>query len=110
MIRESKFHKSRLIPVSADAAREIDHLLDLRRDERFPVGPESPLLWHRYRAYSGGGLSGTIRALFRQAAIRTTVGRLPRIHDFRQHAGSRIMPGSAGRGSFVAGDHQFGAC
>jgi integrase len=83
MIRESKFHKSRLIPVSADAAREIDRLLDVRRRGRFPVGSESPLLWHRYRGYSGGGVSCTIRALFRQAAIRTASGGLPRIHDFR---------------------------
>ena len=30
-IRESKFHKSRQIPVSADAAREIEAVLDLRR-------------------------------------------------------------------------------
>jgi integrase len=83
MIRKSKFHKSRLIPVSADAAREIDHLLDVRRHGRFPVGSESALLWHRYRGYSGGGLSCAIRALFRQAAIRTASGQLPRIHDFR---------------------------
>jgi integrase len=83
MIRESKFHKSRLIPVSPDAAREIDHLLNLRRQERFPVGPDSPVLWHRYRGYSGGGLSCALRALFGQAAIRTASGHLPRIHDFR---------------------------
>lgn len=30
-IRESKFHKSRLVPVSGDAAREIDRVLDMRR-------------------------------------------------------------------------------
>ncbi|MBI1873317.1 MAG: tyrosine-type recombinase/integrase [Acidobacteria bacterium] len=83
MIRESKFHKSRLIPVSADATREIDRLLDIRRHQRYPTGAESPLLWHRHRGYSGGGLGAAIRALFRQAAIRTTSGHLPRTHDFR---------------------------
>lgn len=83
MIRESKFHKSRLIPVSGDAAREIGHVLDVRRHGRFPVGPESPLLWHRYRGYSGGGLGCAVRALFRQAAISTASGQLPRLHDFR---------------------------
>lgn len=82
-IRESKFHKSRLIPVSANAAREIDHLLDLRRQQRYPTGADSSLLWHRSRGYSGGGLGCAVRALFRQAAIHTSTGQLPRTHDFR---------------------------
>ena len=83
LIRESKFHKSRLIPVSPDTAREIDGLLALRRQHRFPVGTDSPLLWHRHRGYSGGGLGCAVRALFRQTGIRTATGELPRTHDFR---------------------------
>ena len=83
MIRASKFHKSRLIPVSTDAACEIDRSLDLRRQQRYPTEADSPLLWHRSRGYSGGGLGCAVRALFRQAAIRTATGQLPRTHDFR---------------------------
>lgn len=83
VIRESKFHKSRLVPLSADAAREIDDFLEIRRQQRFPVETNSPLLWHRSRSYSGGGLGETMRALFRKAAIRTSTGCLPRTHDFR---------------------------
>ena len=83
MIRESKFHKSRLIPVSTDAIREINGLLALRRQQGFPVGADSPLLWHRHRGYSGGGLGCAVRALFRQAAICTSTGEVPRTHDFR---------------------------
>jgi len=83
MIRASKFHKSRLVPVSADAAREIDHLLEIRRRRRFPTGADSPLLWHRHRGYSGGGIGITMRMLFRLAGIRTSTGHLPRTHDFR---------------------------
>ena len=29
-IRESKFHKSRLVPLSADTARELEHLIEIR--------------------------------------------------------------------------------
>lgn len=83
MIRESKFHKSRLIPVSLDAIREIDGLLDMRRQRRYPTGADSPLLWHHHRGYNGGGLGCAVRARFRQAAIRTSAGQLPRPHDFR---------------------------
>ena len=82
-IRESKFHKSRQIPVSADAAREIDGVLDLRRRQRYPTATDSSFLWHRSRGYSGGGLGCAVRGLFRQAAIRTATGQLPRTHDFR---------------------------
>jgi integrase/recombinase XerD len=82
-IRESKFHKSRLLPLSVDAAREIDHLLEIRRQQRFPVVADSPLLWHRSRGYTGMGIGETMRRLFRRAGIRTVTGRLPRTHDFR---------------------------
>lgn len=82
-IRESKFHKSRLIPVSADAVREIEGVLDQRRRQRYPTATDSALLWHRSRGYSGGGLGCAVRALFRQAAIRTATGQSPRTHDFR---------------------------
>ncbi|MPZ21145.1 MAG: tyrosine-type recombinase/integrase [Luteitalea sp.] len=82
-IRASKFHKSRLIPVSADAAREIAGLLAIRRHHHFPVGADSPLLWHRRRGYSGGGLGHAMRALFHHAAIRTATGQMPRTHDLR---------------------------
>ena len=91
MIRESKFHKSRLIPVSTDAAREIDRLLDLRRQHRYPTEADSPLLWHRSRAYSGGGLGSAVRALFRQAAIQASTGQLPRTHDFRHGCAVTVL-------------------
>jgi len=83
VIRASKFHKSRLLPLSADSVREIDHLLEIRQRRRFPVAAESPLLWHRSRSYTGTALGGTMRMLFSKAGIRTLTGRLPRTHDFR---------------------------
>ncbi len=85
-IRESKFHKSRLVPVSADTGREIEHLIEIRARRRLPAGAETPLLWHRRPpagGYSGGGFGGAMRALFRRAGIRTATGHLPRTHDFR---------------------------
>lgn len=85
-IRESKFHKSRLVPLSADTAREVEHLIAVRNRRRLPAGADSPLLWHRHPGtggYSGGGLGGAMRALFQRAGIRTETGHLPRTHDFR---------------------------
>jgi len=85
-IRESKFHKSRLVPLSADTAREVEHLIEIRDRRRLPAGSETPLLWHRplpASGYSGGSFGGAMRALFRRAGVRTATGHLPRTHDFR---------------------------
>ena len=85
-IRESKFHKSRLVPVSADTAHEIEHLIAVRGRRRLPTEADSPLLRHRSPrtgGYSGGGLSCAVRALFRRAGVRTATGHLPRTHDLR---------------------------
>jgi integrase len=85
LIRSSKFHKSRMVPLSPDGVREIDHYLARRRALGLPHAADTPLLWNRARSgnsYSGGGLGQGIRLLLR-AQIRTAAERLPRVHDFR---------------------------
>ena len=79
-IRESKFHKSRLVPLSADTAREIEHLIELRDRRRLPAGAETPLLWHPgppTGGYSGGSFGQAMRALFQRAGICTAAGHPP---------------------------------
>jgi integrase len=83
-IRASKFHKSRLVPLSSDAAREIDAYLVARR--QLPHPTDAPLLCSRRRGlrhYSGAGLAQGLRQLIRLAGIRTATGALPRVHDLR---------------------------
>lgn len=86
LVRDSKFHKSRIIPLSPDAAREIQRYLEDRDRSGFPRSPDTPLLIHRrggISAYSGNGLRVLMRRLFRDAGVRTAAGRLPRVHDLR---------------------------
>jgi integrase len=86
LIRDSKFHKSRLVPLSSDAAREIHQYLVVRQTRQLTISPDSALLWHRTRrgtGYTGTGLSHAIRPLLRAAQTRTEAGRVPRLHDFR---------------------------
>jgi integrase/recombinase XerD len=86
LIRESKFYKSRLLPISADCFQEIDTYLQKRRDYRLPVSAEIPLLWNRYKGgngYTGEGFAQRLHSLFQIAGIRKLDGRLPRVHDFR---------------------------
>ncbi|MHC4492516.1 MAG: tyrosine-type recombinase/integrase [Planctomycetota bacterium] len=83
-IRVTKFHKSRIVPLSRDAAREMDAYLRARR--RLPCSPGAPLLCFRRRGiqpYAGDGLGAGLQQLFQAAGVRTAAGRVPRVHDLR---------------------------
>jgi len=85
-LRESKFHKSRVVPLSPDASRELKAYLRKRRRPPLSCSADSPLLCHvkgGLRGYSGTGLREGILALFRSAKVHGTDGRTPRVHDFR---------------------------
>lgn len=86
LIRESKFHKSRLLPLSPDGASQVEAYLRARRIQRLPMSRDTPLLGSPYRggkAYTEVGLRAGINLLLASAGIHTGAGRLPRIHDFR---------------------------
>jgi len=83
-IRATKFHKSRLVPLSCDATREMDEYLRVRQN--LPQAVDGPLLcnWSRgLRPYTGAGLGQGLRQLFQSTEIRTASGGLPRTHDLR---------------------------
>lgn len=81
-VRDSKFHKSRMVPLSTDAVTEIERYLDDRRHS-IPRGADAPLLLHRDTAYAGNGVRLLMRHLFLTAGVRTAAGCLPRVHDLR---------------------------
>src|SRR5437667_1343882 len=86
LIRESKFHKSRLLPINAGIADEIESYLRARIRHRLPVSPDVAFIWNSTqggRAYNGPGLQMCLRPLLRQCGILTSKGKLPRIHDAR---------------------------
>jgi integrase/recombinase XerD len=85
-IRESKFHKSRFVPLSEDARRELQHYLTARSKLPFKMTTDSPLLCNSskgIRGYTGTGLTYGIKTLFEEAKVRSSDGRRPRVHDFR---------------------------
>jgi integrase len=86
LIRESKFYKSRLLPLNRDIAEEMHSYLRVRAQRKFPLSPDTALIWNVYRggrAYSGSKLQLCLRPLLQQCSIVTSKGQLPRIHDFR---------------------------
>jgi integrase/recombinase XerD len=85
-IRESKFHKSRLVPLSLGATRELQAYLRQRR-RAFAAYPSAPLLCNRYgghpHPYSHFGLQFAVNRLFNAAGVQDEQGRRPRVHDLR---------------------------
>ncbi len=86
LIRASKFHKSRLLPLPDDVRREVDRSIQARRRRRLIVTPDTPLVWsgpQGDRAFTAQSLRSGLEELLEAAKIRTPDGRLPRTHDFR---------------------------
>lgn len=85
-IRDSKFHKSRTLPLSPSTHLELAEYLACRLASPFPNTPSSPLLCNNARgprAYTGTGLTWTLKKLFASAHVHDAEGRTPRVHDFR---------------------------
>lgn len=85
-VHRSKFGKSRLLPLSADAARELETYLRARSRPGIPQDPGAPLLVCSHggvHGYSGSGMGRAMRRLFMLAGVKTAAGRPPRVHDFR---------------------------
>lgn len=86
LIRASKFHKSRLLPLPDDVRREVDHYLEARRCRALPMTLNTAVVWNSFgggRAYTAESLCWGLKQLLERAKIRTPDGRLPRTHDFR---------------------------
>lgn len=85
-VRESKFHKSRLVPLSPDARCELQRYLRKRLVPGLDSDPRAALLCNTargQRGYTGTGISRGIHQLFQAAGVRTSDGRWPRVHDMR---------------------------
>lgn len=87
-IRDSKFHKSRTIPLSTSVIGEVRSYLTLRLVSPWDLGPDARLFGHQhgydqFRGYSGGGMHGLVRTAIAAARVVDADGRPAHIHDFR---------------------------
>ncbi len=86
-MRESEFHKSRLLPLSVDAAGELETYLSTRRAHHpESMTDEAPLIWRGgdvVRSYTGSGFGRIYRSLAQKAGIHKADGQPPRVHDAR---------------------------
>jgi integrase len=87
-IRESKFHKSRLLPLSASALTALREYLRVRLAPPWDIGPAAPLIGHQhatptFKPYSDGGMSHLVSRVLHDAKVFDSQGRAARVHDFR---------------------------
>ncbi len=87
LIQNTKFHKDRIIPVSATTACEIRYYLAHCRRTGFDMDPALPLIRNgsprtRHR-YTGTGLRHNWRLVCAAIGLLTPRGIPPRIHDLR---------------------------
>lgn len=85
-IRESKFHRSRWVPLSDSARQELRRYLRVRRTTPYGTCPTAPLLYNgrgTLDCYTSQGVYNVIARLCKAANIRNSDGRIPRVVDFR---------------------------
>ncbi|MDQ2839900.1 MAG: tyrosine-type recombinase/integrase [Acidobacteriota bacterium] len=85
-IRETKFYKTRLVPIGPDLQQVINEYVTARRPAIFPQGPDAAF----FVDYRGAALiPSTVRRAFRRLRAFACVARTdgaryqPRLHDFR---------------------------
>lgn len=88
LIRATKFHKSRILPLSSSVTAELRAYLACRNKKRLPMEITSPLIWNHHsrpdgRGYTGTGFAQNWRLLCAALEIFTDKGKPPRIHDLR---------------------------
>lgn len=83
-IRQSKFYKSRWVPLSPSMRAELRTYFDIRKRAGFDSRASAPLICHaRGQPYTGVGIARTLKELLDAVGIRDQNGRRPRVQDFR---------------------------
>jgi integrase len=83
-VRDTKFFKSRRLPISSSATTALAEYLSSRRKFGAPQGPKTPLFWHGKGGYSQTAAGALLRKVVRRAGLNTVRGwGGPRIHDLR---------------------------
>ena len=82
-IRDTKFFKSRLLPLSASAQTALRNYLEARRKADASPHAEAPLFWHDKGGYSYFTAEILLRRVFQAAGLKKTGRTGPRIHDIR---------------------------
>jgi integrase/recombinase XerD len=93
-IRDTKFFKSRRLPLTPGVLEVVSHYLLVRAAAGAPTGPDAPLWWSALRrhGYSYGQIEKLLTHVIRRAGLKPAQGkRGPRVHDIRHSFVSHRM-------------------
>ncbi len=85
-IRETKFFKSRILPLTDSVVAALRDYLDARRRLGAPQDPDSGFFWHEHRRarYQRGSIAVLLIDVLRRAGLKPPRGKVgARIHDLR---------------------------
>jgi len=83
-IQNTKFFKSRRLPLSSGALDALRSYLTVRQKAGASMDPEASLFWHEKGGYRYYAVEGLLRQVICRAGLRKKPGRGgPRIHDLR---------------------------
>jgi integrase len=85
-VRETKFYKTRILPLTGSVMAELRAYIDARRRAGAPQDPQSGLFWHEHfnDRYTPVTVSTMITNVMRRAGFKAPTGRTgPRVHDLR---------------------------
>jgi integrase len=85
-IRETKFFKTRILPLPDTVMAELRTYLDARRSAGAPQDPQSGLFWHDQGndRYTSAAIAWLLVDIIRRAEFKPRSGRTgPRVHDLR---------------------------
>ena len=114
LIRESKFYKSRLVPIGAHLQQAMTQFATTRRGAGHPVMPDAPFfIGRKGKQLKIPTLQQSFRQLREHAGIRRggSARYQPRLHDLRHNSGNRIIPATDVKQLHFPGDQAIiGAC
>jgi integrase len=92
-VGDTKFFKSRRLPLSATAMTALRDYLKARAKAGAPTGSDAPVFWHAKGGYGYVAAGANLHRLIRVVGLKRAGGRTgARVHDLRHRADSPIMP------------------
>lgn len=83
-IRDTKFFKSRRLPLTSSVVEVLRKYLHARTLAGASTADDSPLFWHSKKGYAYITANHLLRRVLRKAGLKPNPGRVgPRIHDLR---------------------------
>jgi integrase len=105
-IRETKFFKSRTVPLTDSVIAALRDYLAARRCAGAAQDSSSALFWHGPgdASYSHGASEQLLANVLRRAGLKPKSGHIgPRIHDLRHNSEARIIPSAASNDVALSG-------